>query len=293
MISYATLAQLESELGASGGSATEKESLLNYGRDASNRLDSYGRTRYEFAPRLVTLYHNVADNVRARPLFGNPSLRLRKPFLSITSVYLREELLTVWDGDYSTQADADYMISPLDNSPITDLVRLNGNTWLASGATSSQQVNAIKVTGFTGYRYLYSEAWKTGSTLTGNIISSATSIAVTSGTPFSAGMLLRIDSEFIELTGVSTNTLTVVRGVRGTTSASHSSGANVEYYIPEPVITRAVTRYASYMLKRQGNFSTYTVDALGGASTMPSDMPTEVKNILDELPLIPFPFYAV
>lgn len=55
-----------------------------------------------------------------------------------------------------------------------------------------------------------------------DITSGTTSFDVDDATGIRAGMILRIDAEDMEVTAVSTNTLTVVRGVRGTTAASHT-----------------------------------------------------------------------
>jgi hypothetical protein len=70
------------------------------------------------------------------------------------------------------------------------------------------------------------------STLNGGITATATSLVLTSAASFpTTGGIIRIDSEDISYTGVSTNTLTgLVRGVNGTTAAIHNTGANVGAY---------------------------------------------------------------
>jgi hypothetical protein len=54
-----------------------------------------------------------------------------------------------------------------------------------------------------------------------------TSFTVASSAGISPGDTLQIDSEQLQVTGVSGTALTVVRGVNGTTAAGHASGANV------------------------------------------------------------------
>lgn len=291
-ISYATLPQLEAELQGSNGGATDQARLLDYARQVSARMDEY--KAYEFAPRQQAIYHSLFDDVRGGRRRRPATLVLRQPFLAIDSIAIRDEALTQWDGVYANQASADYYADPLHDSPKRLIRRLNGQSWTPSTSSyASDYENAILVTGLTGYRTRYpQEGWQPGSTLSGSIATDATSLAVNSGANFSPGALLRVGSELMLLTAVATNTLTVTRGSRGSTAAAHSTGAAVEVWVPEPAIVRACARWASYLLRRRGNFERYSVDGLGGGTSMPEDMPREVKNILDELPTIPLPVFA-
>ena len=56
---------------------------------------------------------------------------------------------------------------------------------------------------------------------------SATSISVDDGTDFEVNQNIKVDSEEMTVTNISSNTLTVVRGVNGTNAATHSDNANV------------------------------------------------------------------
>lgn len=65
-------------------------------------------------------------------------------------------------------------------------------------------------------------------TLNGSLTSSATSITLTSGTGFTAPVIVAIDTEIIHCTTLTTNTLSgCTRGSESTIGASHSSGATV------------------------------------------------------------------
>ena len=55
----------------------------------------------------------------------------------------------------------------------------------------------------------------------------ATSIVVDDGTDFEVGQNILIGSEEMTITAISTHTLTVIRGVKSTTKATHSDDANV------------------------------------------------------------------
>ena len=56
---------------------------------------------------------------------------------------------------------------------------------------------------------------------------SATSISVDDGTDFEVNQNIKVDNEEMTVTNIASNTLTVVRGVNGTTAATHSDNANV------------------------------------------------------------------
>ena len=56
---------------------------------------------------------------------------------------------------------------------------------------------------------------------------SATSVVVDDGTDFEVGQNIKADSEEMTITAISTHTLTVVRGVNGTTAATHSDNVSV------------------------------------------------------------------
>lgn len=72
-------------------------------------------------------------------------------------------------------------------------------------------------------------------TLSGDITNSATSLVVASATnfPTSGDFMLKIDTEYIKATAVSSNTFTVVRAQEGSTGAAHVDGATVTLVITE------------------------------------------------------------
>ena len=73
----------------------------------------------------------------------------------------------------------------------------------------------------------------TGTTLSAGCDDSQTTISVTSASayPTTGNFRLRIDTELLLVTGVSGTTLTVTRGIEGTTPASHSNGATVKHVL--------------------------------------------------------------
>jgi hypothetical protein len=107
---------------------------------------------------------------------------------------------------------------------------------------------------------------------------------------FSPGNLIRISTtsggtttrEFCEIMAVddsTTKTISVIRGVRGSTATTHAKDDPIAIWYPEPEIERACIRAVAYAQSRKGNFETTTVDAAGSIQ-YPVDLPAEVINML-------------
>lgn len=73
----------------------------------------------------------------------------------------------------------------------------------------------------------YLSDWEYEDRLQGSLSASAVTFDVLDGTRFSSGDLLQIDSEYLYVDSVSSNTLTVRRGWRGSTAAVHGDDAAV------------------------------------------------------------------
>ena len=94
-------------------------------------------------------------------------------------------------------------------------------------------------------------------TETANAIADATteSVTVSSRTDVEAGHTLLIDSEQVYVKSYAANTLTVVRGVNGTTAASHSSGAAIDIYeYPGPVVEATIIQTSRLWRRKDGGF---------------------------------------
>jgi hypothetical protein len=98
-------------------------------------------------------------------------------------------------------------------------------------------------------------------TLNGSITSSATSLTLTSASGLNVPCVLKIDSEYILATSLSTNTLSgCTRGLYGSTGASHSSGATVT----APIVASHVNQLAAEVKAIET-----AVSGLGGFSLSP------------------------
>lgn len=320
---YATLAQVEPECKMIGQSATAAEVVAgrSYLTDyalpyVTSRIDAL--TGQTFMPLKDTRPYDATQvNVDK---YRN-QLILDMPLLDVTTVTVAGQSLTPWtDGIYDNRTLYDYMFVPQGQTPITAFQGLQGfplwlppnqwpsifcnsypltsfnDIWLRSGGV----VSAILVTGTWGYRTRYTtDAWKiSGDSVQdlGGINAAVSTIKVTNAsgaqydgtTPrFSPGQLLLLESEWIEVVAVNTttNTLTVLRGARGSTAAAHVINTTINIYYPEPMIVRAATLWAAYLYNRRGIYEQVTLQmGQGGAysATYPLDTPEEVRNILHQ-----------
>jgi hypothetical protein len=269
-VSYATLAQLREEV--KGTVTTEDAVLLRAGRYMTAAVDEYVSSRVRpttFAPRRVTSYFD-ADRYGAHIYDHGRWLQLDRPFVAFTSVT---------DGYNNVLTNLQYATVQRVETPYAALYRLDGIPWYDySGDTPH---DAIAITGDWCYRKFYSEAWAETTTLGAALTdTTGTALTVASGSLLSPGQMLRVDSEWLSIESGSGTSWVVNRGERGSTAATHLIGATVYRFIPEPVITRAVVRWAGLAFARRGSFESTRFD---GTETVqfPEAMPKEVRELLD------------
>ena len=146
----------------------------------------------------------------------------------------------------------DYWLLPYNSNPKT-IFQMNEDT--SNSLSAGQQT--LLIAGQWGY------SSDTISVTTADAISSttATSVSVTSGTDLSPAQTILIDSEQMYITAISGNTLTLERGVNGTSGATHSGGATVYRYDYEPLIAQACKDLAKIVFRDR---DLGRVDAIGG-----------------------------
>lgn len=132
----------------------------------------------------------------------------------------------------------------------------------------------VAINGIWGFHRDYANAWLKVDDLAADINASVTSLTVadidgsddTGRTPrISAGNLLKIDNEYMEVTATntSTNVATVRRGVHGTTAAAHTTGADVHVWQVEETIRAEVARQVGFIYARRGAYDNFTMTELG------------------------------
>lgn len=242
--------------------------ILDAIEDASGRINDLFRVPFE--PWHATRYFDATRNPVS---YSGRVLTLTYPLLSATTITL---------GDGTALAGTDYQLSPRDETPASEIIIVSDFYSWYRVDNANHPLNAISITGVWGQRSQYANAWSQVTTLSAAIVStSATSATVTSATAISPGALIRVDDEYMRVTNVSTNTLTLERGVNGTTAATHLITAPVSLYAWEPVINRAAKRLAAWLYHRRGAFENSAFDVGTGTTIQyPHDMPQEVTNIL-------------
>ena len=120
---------------------------------------------------------------------------------------------------------------------------------------------------------------------TSNAIADATttSVTVSSRTDVEAGHTLLIDSEQLYVSSYSGNTLTVVRGVNGTTAASHSGGAAIDIYeYPGQVVEATILQAARLWKRKDAAFASATGFPDTGQTRVSSRLNLDVQMLLGQ-----------
>jgi len=242
---YATSDDLRDYLAGtsySSGWTSDANAIRRILEAASRRIDDYcgGGT---FGPQTQTRYYDIGNNaLRQSSQYQTISVTddlvttnsssgvvpLDGWFISPTTVTAygatdRSTSETLTEGHAN-----DFFLMPYNFSPKT-ILKLNEDT--TKGLDAGQQT--LSILGAWGYTA------DTVSVTTSDAISSttATSASVTSASALGPAQAILVDSEQLYITSISGNTLTVERGVNGTTAATHSGGASLyRYDYPELVV---------------------------------------------------------
>lgn len=268
---YCTLSRAKQELKAT--TDADDAILLTYIADISARIDDLmtpRRRRPVFTPYVET--RQVAVTRRTVDSVAN-TLRLRRaaPLLAIATVTVNSTTIT---------ADVDPF--PPDASPISTLRydSLCGSWYDAYNSLTVYEPAYAVIAGVWGFHRDYASAWDAVTTLGADVASSATTVTVASGAALSPGHLLQINDEYLTVTAVNGSTVTVVRGMNGTTAAAHTSGDTVQTWQMERPIARVVARQVGMMYARRGAYEIRESDGVGGTTAYPQDLLTELRNVL-------------
>ncbi len=169
------------------------------------------------------------------------ALRLPHDLISVTSLLVDED----GDGTYelTLASNTDYWLGPYEAAERGEpywYIELNPNgTQLASWP---RYPRSVKLAGLFGYSYELQAAGTLGAAISST---TATSVTMTAGHSVELGDTLIVESEQMYVSAVSSNTLTVTRGINGTTAATHANATavSVRRYprdVEEAVMERAV-----------------------------------------------------
>jgi hypothetical protein len=271
---YATLADVRSEMNAED--TVDDKKVMRGLRQVSARVDQdLKRGRNLFVPTLAT------RSIALTPYTINSldrTLALSLPLLTLDGVSIGSQVLSV-GSVVNTSGDSPYML--------LQLACCAGYSWYGTCADG----DAASITGVWGYHDDYANAWLAVDELAAALDASDTTLTVVDvdgenafgDLPrISAGALLQIDDEWLDVTATDTddNTVTVRRGVNGSTAAAHDDGATVSVYQVYDGIRRAVVRQCAFQYARRGAYETRRVQDLTSID-FPADTLAEWNALLN------------
>lgn len=209
--------------------------LLRVIRETSRDIDNICNRR--FVPVIETQLYDLVlgDGWRS---YSNDYDVLQSKSIGAKNgreLYTDADLLgvtTLTNGDSTAISAANILLYPANLWP-KDHLKLkasSGLSWLPDTSGNREQV--ISLVGIFGYHDNYPLAWYSAGTVSSGLASDATATTYTASASHGivAGMLLKIESEYLYVSTVSTNTITIVRGVNGSTAATHANGTAVSYW---------------------------------------------------------------
>ena len=231
---YADLATLKSPAVLNAPDSTQDARLLELLETASRWIDGYcGREFYA--------WHGE------RRFDGSGRSWLPAPDLvAVSKLQVREASAGQWTG---WPASA-WLLYPLNGAPTEPGGRPYTRIMLASGQRRRFPLSraGVAVTGVWGYGDVRED---TGVLVSGSVVTAgAATVSVSAAGDLAPGHTIRIGAEQLYVTGVSATTgggatLTVQRGVNGTTAAAHALQAAVSVYRYPPGVTEACLQQAS------------------------------------------------
>lgn len=252
----------ESFLGGTGSG--DDALILDFIRAASREMGDLAGGR-RFAPRIEA---RVFDMPRDRLLMLDDDL-------------LAVNALTNGDGTSISPSAYDLLSANFYPKWGVKLKLSSSIWWVPSSAGDTAQV--ISVNGVWGFHRDYADAWQlSGAELTGDINSTVTTLAVTNGI-LKAGQLVKIDSEYLYVVAASGASATVVRGVNGSTPATHVTATSIYVWTPEPEISHTARLAAAAYYRLRTNPLGDTVQIDDETFATPKDVLQFIKKRVEAL----------
>lgn len=285
---YCTLADVRAELNAED--TVDDKEIMRGIRQISRRIDRLFQSNAPLFVPVIDTRPIAMDGYNVNSSLRTLTLRTYQggvsPLLALTGVTANNQALVV---------GSNVQTFPAGVAPYYQLQLLGDAyaSWYSyaycSDAWGPQNAS---IAGVWGYNANYANAWLAVDAITTTAISSTTSTTFTvanvdgdnaygESPRISAGNVIQINTEWMDVIATDdvTNTVTVVRGVNGSTAATHAIGATVSVYLVEEAIRRAVQRQTAFQYARQGAFDTVRISDFS-TITFPKDMLDEVYGLL-------------
>ncbi len=273
---YASLTELKNILGIS--STTDDVMMRKILESASRSIENY--TNRRFYSTTETKYFNGALTLWIPDL------------LSLTTLKTDE------DGDGTFENTFQVATAPVDyilyGGGLEDSLNLYPKTRIEInpdgdyGSFANGVKKGVEIAGVWGYGDGTSATPYVADTTTAEAISAGeTAIDVTSAANLSAGMTILVETEQMYITSISSNTLTVEKGVNGTTDGAHDTAKQIYFYryprdIMQACIDLSVALYQNrtkqgLQTERLGDYS-YTVLGTSLGFTMIDTILASIKG---------------
>jgi hypothetical protein len=271
-VPYVTLTALRTYRALDATQTQDDQILQGLAVRASRIVDEICRGRRFYPWRELRKYDYPQQSFGKLEMgywVGNSYYSMGGTVLEVDEDLLEVETLQTQGGD-TTIAAADYFLLTRDGryqpTPY-DLIKLKPNGSTPTFLIKDQYEQANWVTGIWGFHQDWTDlAWEasqdtvqvTLTTTAGTVVVADSDGADLYGaTPrFQSGQLLKVDSEFMYVTAVTTsgsNSVTVLRAANGTVAATHSTAAAISIYRPIPEIAGATTRLASWLYEQRNS----------------------------------------
>lgn len=248
---YARLGDVKRDMGGVTGTTMDATYLATI--EATSRQFDTATGRHFYAYQGVRYF----DGSTA----AGPKLLLMDDLISVTEV----AVAPYWDYAYATvlTENTDFWLGPSDAAqlgrPYTSLMLSSASAKLGAWPMPPR---SIRITGMWGFSYELQAVGTLGAAVT---TTSATSLTLTAGHGVQAGDTLVIGTEQMWCSAITSNTVTVTRGVNGTTAATHliNAAVSIRRY-PRDVEMAVAERCEGLRWDTQSGF--------GGAATLTGDI---------------------
>ena len=221
--------------------------------------DTRLRGLLEAVSRLIDQYCNrhfyVLESSRKFDGDGGTELVVQD-LISVTSLKTDDNKDRTFE---TTWATTDYLLYPPNAEPTKRWGRAYNRVLVDVEAGNEDVFTAgmqtVQIEGTWGYRDLTEDS---GADINEGATFSATdtTLTVTDGSKFAVGETILIETEQLYITAVSTNDLTVTRGVNGSTAASHADSTDISIYrYPEPVAEACLMQTSRLWKRKDSGFA--------------------------------------
>ncbi len=154
----------------------------------------------------------------------------------------------------------------------------NGNySSFASGVKKG-----VEIAGNWGYAES-ATPYNTDTTTAEALDASETGVDVTLSANLSVGMTILVESEQMYISEVTGNTITVTRGVNGTTAATHTTTNQIYiYYYPEPITEACIIQSIRLWKRKDSAYQDFTGNPELGMYRVSKGLDSDVKDLLGE-----------